>query len=216
MEGCDNALETVASYGLIVVAPITGGYDGDACRSSNAHDDIFRAMRFAQWQGSWQVPVLDQQADWSKLGIWGLSMGGKAATRAASYSWNHGFRLRALVASHGARESASVPADTDTLYITSTEDESSSPPATMYQQYEESPARRKIYVNLQGQNHMEPCAGAVPPGPGMMNHWVAKFLRCSLSGQHCDEVYGGALCEANPYHACHVHDELAAQRPVFV
>jgi hypothetical protein len=131
-------------------------------------------------------------------------MGGKTATRAAGHAAEYGLALEAVVASHGARESESVPASTDTMYVTSTEDGSSSPPSAMLEQFQKNPANRKVYANLQGQGHTEPCSGATPPGQGLMNEWVARFLRCSLAGEHCDEVYGGALCAANPYESCDV------------
>lgn len=42
-----------------------------------------------------------------------------------------------------------------------------------------------------------------------MNAWVAKFLRCSLAGHYCEEVYGGELCAANPYKTCVVRGRAA-------
>lgn len=218
LEGCDNALRTAASHGLVVIAPMTGGFDGGTCSSANAHKDIFRAIKFAKRQGRKQLPVLRSQANWRKLAVWGYSMGGKAATRAASRAGKQGVRFQALVAAHGARQSRKVPKHTDTLYVTSSEDTSSSPPAKMYKEYKANGAHKKIYANLQGQPHTEACAAADPPGAGLMNQWVAKFLRCSLSGSHCGEVYGGDLCAANTYKSCHVHHKstLAAQGPIFV
>lgn len=128
LEGCDNALRTAASHGLVVIAPMTGGFDGGTCSSANAHKDIFRAIKFAKRQGRKQLPVLRSQANWRKLAVWGYSMGGKAATRAASRAGKRGVRFQALVAAHGARQSRKVPKHTDTLYVTSSED-TSSPPA---------------------------------------------------------------------------------------
>lgn len=208
-EGCTNALQTVASHGLIVIAPMSDGFAPD-CTSKNEYKDLFHALKSAKEYGHEQVPMLGTQADWSRLALWGFSMGAKTATRAAGHADAHGVTIQALVASHGARHSERIPANIDTLYVTGTEDTSSSPPSKMFQQYKMNPSDTKVYANLQGHPHTEACSGADPAGQGLMNAWVGKFLRCSLAGEHCDEVYGGGLCAANPYKSCFAHGPRGA------
>jgi predicted dienelactone hydrolase len=69
-DGCDDWLETVASLGLIVIAPFTSG---GACETE--YKDMLLALSSAKQGGSKLHPAL-ATADWGRVGVWGHSMGG--------------------------------------------------------------------------------------------------------------------------------------------
>jgi len=196
-DGRSSQFASVASTGLVVVAPVTGGYPGGNCSSKTEWEDAVTAWTSSKSGGSNLSPGL-AKVDWSKTGIWGYSMGGKTTPEA---SIQQPMGASAVVCSHDARNSTvlGVPA----LYITGTEDDMSSPPSVMLQQFDEDSDSRKIFANLQGGEHTWPITR------GTMNPWIAKFFGCELSGRSsdCDSVYGsgsGTLCAANNYAQCNV------------
>lgn len=192
-DGRSSQFASIASTGLVVVAPITGAYP--ACSSEIEYEDAVKVWTTSKSGGSKLSPGL-AMVDWSKTGIWGYSMGAKTTPEA---SIQNVMGVGAVVCSHDARNSTvlGVPA----LYITGTKDDMSSPPSVLLEQFKEDSDDRKIFANLQGGEHTWPMTR------GTMNPWVAKFFGCELGGSSvdCASVYGsgsGSLCAANDYAQC--------------
>ena len=77
IDGCDSWMETVASLGLIVIAPFTSG---GACETE--YKDQLLSMSAARQGGKTLHPALST-ADWSRTGVFGHSMGGMSVPGAA-------------------------------------------------------------------------------------------------------------------------------------
>ena len=77
IDGCDAWMETVASLGLVVIAPFTSG---GACE--NEYKDQLLSMSAARKGGKSLHPALST-ADWSRTGVFGHSMGGMSVPGAA-------------------------------------------------------------------------------------------------------------------------------------
>jgi len=187
---------SVAASGFVVVVPKTGGYPG-SCDHDTEYEDAVTAWSASKSGGAGLSAGL-AKVDWTKTGIWGYSMGGKATPEASAQSV---MGVGAAVCSHDARKSdeLTVPA----LYITGTEDDMSSPPAVMSTEFDEALSTRKVLANLQGGEHTWPITR------GTMTPWIAKFFACALSSESddCNAVYGsgpGSLCAANNYANCTV------------
>jgi len=198
-DGRSSQYASVAATGLVVVAPLTGGYPG-SCSSEIEWEDAPTVWSASKKGGSSLSPGLSM-VDWTKTGIWGYSMGAKATPEASIDSKT--MDVGAVVCSHDARNSTvvGVPA----LYITGTNDDMSSPAKVMLEQFQEDSDNTKIFANLQGGEHTWPITR------GTMNPWIAKFFLCELGGSatDCAAVYGsasdsGSLCAANDYAQCTV------------
>lgn len=192
MDCGEDALYKVASTGLIVIAPNTGG---GAC-SSVEHEDMLLALKTARAGGNSLHSAL-RQADFSRTGIWGYSMGGKAAPMAADAAAVRDYKIKAVLLSHGARHSSRihVPA----MFITGTHDGLEGP-SIIKPQFNKDQHWPKVYVSLTGATHEEPSHS------GRLNIWGGYFLSCHINGNqnHCEKIYGGALCAAHKYQECDV------------
>lgn len=190
--GRTTAFEIAASYGLVVIKPVTGGYPG-TCSSKTQWEEAVTALTTSQSGGTSLSPGLGK-VDWSKQGVWGFSMGAKTTPTA---SVQKQLDVGAIVCSHGARNSDLVTVPS--LYLTGTKDTSSSPPDVMLAQFDEDRAKYKIYANEQGGTHSWT--------KGTLDPWVAKFFMCHLAGSDtdCAAVYGsgsGSLCKATKFAQC--------------
>ncbi len=85
VDGRMEAMAHVAANGLLVLAPNTGGYDGRGrtCGSSSECKDMILAVTASRDGGAALHPAL-ATANWDRVGMWGYSMGGKTAPRAAA------------------------------------------------------------------------------------------------------------------------------------
>jgi len=190
MDASTDAFEMVVGLGLIVIAPYTNGYEPGGCSSKTEYRDLLRALEVSE-----SNPALHKalpRVDWSRQAVWGYSMGGKTAPLAVKNAPDT--RIKALVASHGARscDGITVPA----LLLTGSRDTSSSPPEVMRSQFDSIQAQRKVFLNLEGAHHDEPMAA------GRLNLWVGTFLACHLDLQDsCDSIYGSAqdICQDLPF-----------------
>lgn len=189
IDGVNDWLSTIASLGLIVIAPFT---TGGLCVLEFV--DMLRALRSTHFFDL--HPALGK-ADFSRTGIVGHSMGGFEATLAGSFPL---LNIQAVVASHGA--SLTLTKTVPTMFTTGTADMVVSPLIPLAA-FKLCPARPKIFVNLVGGDHMEPRNG------GRMNLLTAKFLSCHINQRqdHCEVIYGhgpGTLCSLNSYMECFV------------
>jgi dienelactone hydrolase len=187
-DGCDDWLRTVASLGLVVIAPATSG---GACPLESL--DMLLALK-ASREGS--MGGLAHLVDWARTGVMGHSMGGMAAPTAASAP---GYNITALLASHGALFAADVPVPA--MFTTGTAD-TTVDPATVRAAFDACPSRPKVFANLVGGVHMEPRDGSKH-----LNLFDAQFLACHVANRtdSCDAIYGGgkdSLCRKYSYAAC--------------
>lgn len=194
VDGRQQGLEQVASMGFVVIGPHTGGYPG-LCSSATEYLDAATAYTASKNGGSHLHKGL-AKADWSRLGIWGFSMGGKTSPEAAVQK---GLDVGAVVCEHGARNSSKI--SMPSMFTTSTEDTSSSSPSLMLSEFDSAMSASKVFANLQGAVHTETIS------QGYMNPWVAKFFSCHLSesSDACEAVYGngnGTMCSSNAYSQC--------------
>jgi len=196
MDCGEDAIRAVAGTGLIVIAPNTGGPE-EHC-SSYEWEDMLLALKVARRQGNALHDALGR-ADFTRTGIWGYSMGGKTAPRAASHS---GYNIKAMLAMHGARHAhlLNVPA----MFTTGTEDPIEGP-SFIKPEFDADPYLPKIYVNLRGAGHTE------PSDAGRLNIWGGRFLSCHVGRgggrreRHCHAIYGsgpGTLCQAHNFEDC--------------
>ena len=202
IDGCDSWLTTVASRGLIVVAPFTSG---GACETE--YQDILLALSAAKKGGASLHPAL-QMADWTRTGVFGHSMGGMsvpgAAVAAAKYN------ITCMLSSHGAirglhpwgggewgTNRIAIPS----MFTTGSAD-TTVPAADVRAAFDACPARPKIFAELVGAGHMEPRDGGK-----RLNNFDADFLACHVSNrtESCELIYGQgphSLCKANAYTSC--------------
>lgn len=181
----EGPIKAVVSMGFIVIAPYT---NNDGCDSSTEYLDLLRAASVSE-----DTPSLHKalpRVSWDRIGVWGSSMGGKTTPLAVASSSLQS-RVFAMVCTYGARNSSKVQ-KTPSMYITGTEDHSSSPANVMKDEFKSNTAKHKIFLNLQGVDHMG----------NFMDDWLAKFIACHVGQQDtCGDIYGGgrAICAAAAY-----------------
>jgi len=204
VDGRESGLASVASSGFVIVAPYTGGYPG-SCNSTTEYEDAVLAWRTSKSDVALSPGLA--KADWNRTGVWGYSMGAKTTHLAAA---QQELGVDAIVCSHGARGSANITIPA--MFLTGTDDSSSSPQDVMLDQFNAAQSAHKVFSNIQGGTHTRPI------DLGTMNPWVAKFFSCHLSDRSadCNAVYGsgdGTLCDANDYAACKVVGATPSPRP---
>jgi len=191
-----DLVASVASLGLVVVAPATSG---GSCDES---DDMLHAI-----VGSKATPSLHSalgHVDWSRAGILGHSMGAASAINAVPKAQAHPeqYNVKAVVISHPYKDDASSVTSQFTIpamFLTGTEDHA----GNVRKDFEACPARPKVLAEVEGAKHMEPLS------PGRLNPFDAHFLGCHVVGLNasCDKVYGkGAddMCQANTMTECQI------------
>lgn len=192
-DGCYKALRGVAALGFVVIVPYTQPKRGMGYMkcSDREWQDLILSLQTARNYTDFNVSTSAlRNVDWSRVGIWGYSMGGKTAPTAARRASRLGFRVRAVVASHGARHTIHlrIPA----MFTTGTRDFVERSNVT-FSQFNRTPAHHKAYVNLRGGNHEEPSR------LGRFNVWTGRFFGCHVGRfpEHCEAIYGkgrGAIC----------------------
>jgi S-formylglutathione hydrolase FrmB len=202
-------MQDVASTGLIVVVPFTGagGHHLDADDSLTAgptpcgkeYDDMLLALNYTMANPSAHSAFAT--ADFSRVGAFGHSMGGSAATRIAEFGASSGVNVVAAVASHGAASVTNI--DVPTLFTTGTLDtkdhDDAGNPNHFRHEFDICSSPTKVFVNLKGGYHMEPCEGK------RMNFLTAQFLSCHVNGNqdHCNYIYGAdGLCARDDLQNC--------------
>jgi len=175
--------------GIIVIAPYTNRDDPELCSSSTEYEDVLRALQISENNPSLHKAL--PRINWDRIGVWGISMGGKTTPLAVAKS--HDTRIQAMVCAYGARESGSV-GNIPSMYITGTNDDSSSPASVMYQEFKSNPADRKVFLNLYQVGHVG----------NFLDDWLAKFLACHVrtsDQESCDAFYGSehAICQSTQF-----------------
>lgn len=215
IDGCDAALRSVAAMGFVVIAPLTMPRARKTYMKCSEFEwkDMLLSLQVARnVTSSDQVPLGFENIDWSHVGVWGYSMGGKAAPTAAREAEKAGFSVGAVLASHGARRTTHLRIPT--MFTTGTFDHIERSSVTMFQ-FNRTPAKHKAFVNLEGGRHDEPFRH------GRLTAWGGRFFGCHLSrfAAHCDAIYGfghGALRKDSAMSECIVEGSNPLLHNVFV
>lgn len=188
--------KSVASLGIVVVAPATSGGRCD----DNHWKDMLHALDGSKSKVSLHEAL--GHVDWNRTAIFGHSMGGFASilAGAAAMKEPERYNVKAVLASHGYIGDADADAANITvpaMFTTGTEDHRQ----TVKAQFDACPGRPKVLAEVDGAQHMEPMS------PGRLNPFDAHFLGCHLAGLEgsCDKVYGKAadsMCQANTMTIC--------------
>jgi len=196
LDGSDAWLQTVASLGLIVIAPFSG--EDDDCGSKFIHD-LVHVLNLTKIGGANLHPALGT-ADWSRTGMFGHSRGACYVPEAASEA-HEPLNVVAAIAS-GTVPWYNPLTEVPTMFMTGTLD-SGDATNTTWPYFVNSTATNKIYANLNGAYHMEIQEGE------RLNVLSAQFLAChvSLSEEDCEIIYGtgpGTICHpaTNDYYSC--------------
>jgi dienelactone hydrolase len=205
-------IRAVVSRGFIVIAPYTNVDDTQTCNSDTEYKDVLRAIEVSE-----SNPTLHKalpRVNWQSIGVWGNSMGGKTTPSAVAKSSDA--RIKAMVCAYGARQSSSV-GNMPSMYITGTDDDSSSPADVMQQEFKSNSADHRVFLNLDHVGHMG----------NLMDDWLATFLDCHVGMldtidryQTCGQIYGSdpAICQAAQFaeNGCIVYGEASRRLTVLV
>ena len=163
------------------------------------YDDMLLALNYTMANPSAHSAFAT--ADFSRVGAFGHSMGGSAATRIAEFGASSGVNVVAAVASHGAASVTNI--DVPTLFTTGTLDtkdhDDEGNPNHFRHEFDICSSPTKVFVNLKGGYHMEPCEGK------RLNFLTAQFLSCHVNGNqdHCNYIYGAdGLCARDDLQNC--------------
>jgi dienelactone hydrolase len=199
MENLITAVKNVASFGFVVLAPNTSG-TANGCSSKREWKDlVLVAQQEKTVNAFFQYVGNNVTANFSKLAVWGRSMGGKTVADALAQERRP---FTAAILQNGGRKSHQIR--TPSMYLTATKDTSSSPPEIMRQQFIGNRAHNKVFVNVRGGYHILP-----PDEEAQMNTWMASFLHCHLSErwEDCAKIYdkgSGTICTEPLLAQCNV------------
>jgi len=214
-DGYHTLLNTVASYGFIVAAPLDNAF-GDFTPDMLGTYDAFKTNTSLH-------PSLST-ADFSRSGFFGHSNGGCSTQEiAGSKDYVSKYNIKAAVAMHcgcpsqtgPCRDYGSKGTNLPFMY-TSASGDTIAPPAGSTNGYNLAGDGDKIVFMPKGGSHFEPADSYVPrrlDGAGGANREdqpVGLFFACHVRGEHCDEVYGDTgkkICENNGsvMQTCEVH-----------
>ena len=183
-------MKTLASYGFIVLAPMSCPLK--ECYSSYSYDQLATAVS-ARNMGASLHPAL-AYADFTKVGVYGHSMGAMATMLSAAYASK--YNIVAAAAQHPCVDEGTIPGSIQVpiMYTSATGDSICA--HTFADNFYAATPGRKVLWELQGSSHFEPC-----DGQGQLRECepVARFLACEIRGESCDLVYGSdgqAICNA--------------------
>jgi hypothetical protein len=204
-----DLIESVASLGMVVVAPATSGGKCD--------DDHWKDMLHAI-EGSKADTSLHKalpHVDWERVGIMGHSMGGYASLNGAvdvtTNPSKYTFSLKAMLDSHGyigdipsAASKITMPA----FFSTGSEDHAS----RLKGAFDAVGSKNKVLAEVQGADHMYPATN------GALNPFDAHFLGCHVADLQtsCNKIYGtgqGTICKANSMTLCQVEGGSPSPSP---
>jgi len=180
-------LKLVASYGFIIIVP-------DSCIGMcyDYYKDQLSAIATCRKNTSLH-PIL-QQADFTKVGVFGHSMGAMASLIAAGAlsSVNpKDYNIKGAVSMHPCGfplnpphpELISVP-----ILFTAGSADVVCEDDCAYSFYKKITKTDRIYLDISGIGHMDPCTGG-----DMHEHMVVTyFLTCTVRNEHCDAIWGGS------------------------
>jgi len=195
-----DLIQSVASLGMIVVAPATSAGKCD----DNHWKDMLHAIEGSKAKTSLHAAL--GHVDWSRVGIMGHSMGGYASLNgAADVATNpskYSFSLKAMLDSHGyigdydqTAPKIQIPA----MFTTGTEDNAS----RLKGAFDLAKSTNKVLAQVTGADHMYPATN------GALNPWDAHFLGCHVADlqSSCLKIYGSgsdSICKGNSMTQCQV------------
>lgn len=195
----------MASYGFVIVAtescPTTECFAGFAA-------DMLATVKACRDDPSLH-PAL-ATADFSRVGVFGHSMGAMAALAAAGpYKGADpsAYNIKAVVSQHPCSD-PTVPrlgADVTVpvMFTAGSADTLCEDGCAWSMRDKATKAPSRVMFDLKGTTHFEPCnaGGGKAGGGGLEDTAVALFLSCWVRGDHCDKVYGAsgrAICGQIP------------------
>ena len=191
----NSLLSTLASYGLIVIAPLS--CPEDLCLRELAED--LGTVLDACATNRTLHPALSR-ANFTRVGVAGHSMGGGAAGYlASSINATARYGLHAYVGMHGTPVTKEAGLTVPTMYTTGAKDHLVAPFVVNRSFVKSVDAIPRVLAELADANHFEPTLG-----PHRLNPYVASFLLCHVAGDNasCAEVYDAtdakSLCNAFP------------------
>jgi len=201
-------LETVASYGFIIVA-------AESCPviecSSGYCADQQQTIRACKSNPSLHPALAN--ADFDTVGVYGHSMGAMATLGSVGGSkscrFDASLNIKAAVSQHPCWDISmqASPVSVPIMFTAGSVDKICEDGCSerFFEQISKSPS--KIMFDVAGANHFEPTnIGSNSEVPA-----VAYFLTCWLRNEQCDKVYGSsgqAICSQKPFgtslHDCRV------------
>ena len=191
-------LVTLASYGLIVIAPLSCPHD--FCAKQLGLDlgtalDACAANRTLH-------PAL-AGANFTRVGVAGHSMGGAASGYVASAeNATSAYGVQAYVGMHGTPVLQESTIAVPTMYTTGAKDHLVLPSVVKNSFGRSTGAHPRVFAELSDADHFEPTANF--SGHLRLNPYVAAFLLCHVAGDgaSCANVYdatdASSLCNAYP------------------
>jgi hypothetical protein len=178
-------MNTVVSYGFIVVAPET--CSAKECASAFAKDQI--ATLDACKSDPSLHPAL-ASASFDKVGVFGHSMGAMATIASAGGS-SLGIRpadhnIAAAVSMHPCRDIYELPGKVSVPIMFTTGSADTICADGCAESFYGSVKGDKVLLNVKGANHFDPTS----TGQNREDEAIALFFACWLRGEQCDAVYG--------------------------
>jgi len=180
-----SLLELVASQGFIIMAPTT-------CPSVECftyYKDQLATIDAAYKHGSDLHPALAKANFAQGVGVFGHSMGGMATVGSASAP--AAYNIKAAVALHTCWEIGLSGKNVNApIMFTAGSADVVCEDGCAYEIYEEVAAVPKIFFDVAGAGHMEPC----DTGKRSEIEAIALFFLCKLKGKECEKVDSSAIC----------------------
>lgn len=191
-------LATLASYGLIVIAPLSCPHDfcakqlgldlGTTLEACAANRTLHPALA---------------GANFTRVGVAGHSMGGAASGYVASAAnATSAYRVHAYVGMHGTPVLQESTIAVPTMYTTGAKDHLVLASVVQRSFERSTGAHPRVFAELSDADHFEPTANF--SGHLRLNPYVAAFLLCHVAGDgaSCANVYdttdANSLCNAYP------------------
>ena len=190
-------LSTIASYGLVVIAPLS--CPNDLCLRELATD--LGTVLEACAANRTLHPAL-ARANFTRVGVAGHSMGGASSGYVASSTNATALGVQAYVGMHGTPVTYEAELALPTLYTTGGEDRLVRPSIVKSSFDKSVGARPRVLAELADADHFEPTNPIA--GHLRLNPYVAAFLMCHVAADDasCAKIYdatdASSLCNAFP------------------
>ena len=203
-------LTTLASYGLVVIAPMSCP---DGFCPVQLADDLGSVLTTCDAKRGLHPGL--KNANFSRTGVAGHSMGGTAAGYMAAANSTSRHLVHAYVGLHGTPISKERGLNMPTMYTTGGNDVIVLPEVVRASFSASTNAHPCVFAQLSDATHFEPTNPL--PGHFRLNPYVAQFFLCHLSGQQeaCTHIYNAkdesSLCNAykskfeKPKGNCEIH-----------
>ena len=182
--GYEELWDVVCSYGYIIAGPMS-------CREfycQRFYQDVITTIQTCKEKGAALTPALGI-ADFSKIGVYGHSMGGAATIDVSSFAKQN--EIVASVALHPStsvdrNKTESYGVQVPILYFTGNKDDIV-PASEVMNSYKEDPIYPKIYAEIKGADHFEPTGF----GKNYEDPYVGLYFDCWIKGNQtaCDNYF---------------------------